>query len=28
LRATEAEEWLGRLHDAIVTGFKGVVESR
>lgn len=28
LRAAEAEEWLGRLHDAIVTGFKGVVESR
>lgn len=28
LRAVEAEEWLGRLHDAIVTGFKGVVEPR
>ena len=28
LRAAEAEEWLGRLHDAIVTGFKGVVEPR
>lgn len=28
VRAAEAEEWLGRLHDAIVTGFKGVVEAR
>jgi hypothetical protein len=25
-RATEAEEWLIRFHDAIVSGFKGVLE--
>jgi hypothetical protein len=25
-RAAEAEEWLIRFHDAIVTGFKGVLE--
>ncbi len=28
LRAAEAEEWLARLHDAIVGGFKGVVAPR
>jgi hypothetical protein len=27
-RATEAEEWLIRFHDAIVSGFKGVLEQR
>jgi hypothetical protein len=25
-RAAEAEEWLIRFHDAIVSGFKGVLE--
>jgi hypothetical protein len=27
-RAGEAEEWLIRFHDAIVSGFKGVLEQR
>jgi hypothetical protein len=27
-RAAEAEEWLIRFHDAIVSGFKGVLEQR
>ena len=27
-RAVEAEGWLVRLHDAIVTGFKGVISSK
>jgi hypothetical protein len=27
-RAAEAEEWLIRFHDAIVNGFKGVLDSR
>jgi hypothetical protein len=27
-RAAEAEEWLVRFHDAIVGGFKGVLEQR
>jgi hypothetical protein len=27
-RAAEAEEWLVRFHDAIVTGFKGVLDPR
>jgi hypothetical protein len=27
-RAAEAEEWLVRFHDAIVSGFKGVLEQR
>jgi predicted urease superfamily metal-dependent hydrolase len=27
-RAAEAEEWLLRFHDAIVTGFKGVLDPR
>jgi hypothetical protein len=28
VRAAEAEEWLLRFHDAIVTGFKGVLDPR
>ena len=27
-RAAEAEEWLVRFHDSIVTGFKGVLDAR
>ena len=27
-RAAEAEEWLVRFHDAIVSGFKGVLDQR
>ena len=27
-RAAEAEEWLIRFHDAIVSGFKGVLDAR
>ena len=28
VRAAEAEEWLVRFHDAIVGGFKGVLDQR
>lgn len=28
VRAAEAEEWLVRFHDAIVSGFKGVLDQR